>query len=311
DDNVYYNKDTPWKLKDARYTQMGRYSLQSNINQPGDGNVYYNKDTSLNQKRNSYRQENQMDGSSRHPYFPPIREKSDVLQGSRSNQYSQEKPQRNGYETDKSLWNGYGAEKSGKSVFRPHQDSTLEQQPQNLCLTYDKFSQTMPASISKDPPLITVEKIDQLLEEKQKLLLTINRLETQHKNLESKFDELFIRKQQTEKDNQQLKDQRDSLINERKSEHHLRQSSQRRNINLGTNAQDLKLTLEKLQIQFDEAQEENRSTNTKCRVCSVETITHAILPCYHFVMCEKCAQAAKKCCVCEKQKEGIARFYYG
>ncbi|CAG8570935.1 878_t:CDS:2, partial [Ambispora gerdemannii] len=38
DDNMYYNKDASWNLKDARYTQMGRNSLQSNNNRPDDDN---------------------------------------------------------------------------------------------------------------------------------------------------------------------------------------------------------------------------------------------------------------------------------
>ncbi|CAG8499863.1 1284_t:CDS:2 [Ambispora leptoticha] len=305
------NRDNKsWCLRESRYTQMGRNSLRSDNNRSGNVRVYYNKDISLNQEKNSYRQENQKDVSSGYIYSSQIRDNGfDVSRGSSPNQYSQEKPRRNGYEI----------EKSSKSIFKtnndcaPHQGSILEQESrQYLCTsTYDKFSQTTPAFISEDPPLITVEKVEQLLEEKRNLVLTIKRLETQHKNLESELDGLVIRKQQTENDRRQLRAQIDSISMENKNEQHLRQKSQKRNINLGMNAHDLKLTLERLQIQFEEAQEENKNINTKCRVCSVETITHAILPCYHFVMCEKCAQAAKKCCVCEKQKEGIARFYYG
>ncbi|KAF9114080.1 hypothetical protein BGX27_000211 [Mortierella sp. AM989] len=49
----------------------------------------------------------------------------------------------------------------------------------------------------------------------------------------------------------------------------------------------------------------------KCRICYDRVLTHAVLPCYHLVMCESCAYMVNECVVCRVRKTGLRRIYWG
>ncbi|KAF9356269.1 hypothetical protein BGX26_005491 [Mortierella sp. AD094] len=49
----------------------------------------------------------------------------------------------------------------------------------------------------------------------------------------------------------------------------------------------------------------------KCRVCYERVLTHAVLPCYHLVMCGPCASKVNECIVCRVRKTGLQRICWG
>ncbi|KAF8962518.1 hypothetical protein BGZ46_001152 [Entomortierella lignicola] len=49
----------------------------------------------------------------------------------------------------------------------------------------------------------------------------------------------------------------------------------------------------------------------KCRICYERVLTHAVLPCYHLVMCGSCASMVNECIVCRVKKTGLQRIYWG
>ncbi|KAI1308942.1 hypothetical protein EDD11_004151 [Mortierella claussenii] len=52
-------------------------------------------------------------------------------------------------------------------------------------------------------------------------------------------------------------------------------------------------------------------TQIKCRICFEGTLTHAVLPCLHLVMCEDCATRVNECIVCRVRKTGLQRIFWG
>ncbi|KAG9302880.1 hypothetical protein G9A89_022296 [Geosiphon pyriformis] len=170
---------------------------------------------------------------------------------------------------------------------------------------FNTFSQTRPTSISRIPQSITVDKIEQFTAENEKLLHKNKELESENKILQKKFDNLIRHEEQTCRENKDLKRYNSRIMSERESEQKLRQSCQKKNIELETSILDLNRKVDVLNVQLGKEREEKLITNVKCRVCFEETITHAISPCFHLVMCEKCVQVVDKCCVCREPKEGI------
>ncbi|KAF9391044.1 hypothetical protein CPB97_007663 [Podila verticillata] len=49
----------------------------------------------------------------------------------------------------------------------------------------------------------------------------------------------------------------------------------------------------------------------ECRQCQDGSLDHAIVPCYHLVMCDKCIDASKECITCREPIGGMRRVYWG
>ncbi|KAF9570582.1 hypothetical protein EC968_001657 [Mortierella alpina] len=49
----------------------------------------------------------------------------------------------------------------------------------------------------------------------------------------------------------------------------------------------------------------------KCRICYENTITHAIIPCYHLITCGDCATKIVWCVLCRARKTGTQRVFWG
>ncbi|CAO3567037.1 unnamed protein product [Mortierella alpina] len=49
----------------------------------------------------------------------------------------------------------------------------------------------------------------------------------------------------------------------------------------------------------------------KCRICYENTITHAIIPCYHLITCGECATKIVWCVLCRARKTGTQRVFWG
>lgn len=49
----------------------------------------------------------------------------------------------------------------------------------------------------------------------------------------------------------------------------------------------------------------------ECRQCQDGSLDHAIVPCYHLVMCDKCIDASKECIICREPIGGMRRVYWG
>ncbi|KAG0314720.1 hypothetical protein BGZ99_007888 [Dissophora globulifera] len=49
----------------------------------------------------------------------------------------------------------------------------------------------------------------------------------------------------------------------------------------------------------------------RCRICYEGSLTHAVLPCFHLVMCGDCARQVSDCIVCRVRKTGIQRVAWG
>ncbi|KAF9578752.1 hypothetical protein BGW38_005300, partial [Lunasporangiospora selenospora] len=57
-------------------------------------------------------------------------------------------------------------------------------------------------------------------------------------------------------------------------------------------------------IQSEPASPEFKAMNRgKCRVCYENNMTHALVPCFHLVLCEECANILNDCIVCRRPKE--------
>ncbi|KAG0035517.1 hypothetical protein BGZ81_006894 [Podila clonocystis] len=49
----------------------------------------------------------------------------------------------------------------------------------------------------------------------------------------------------------------------------------------------------------------------ECRQCQDGALDHAIVPCYHLVMCDKCIAISKECVKCHEPIDGVRRVYWG
>ncbi|KAF9305589.1 hypothetical protein BGZ74_009633 [Mortierella antarctica] len=49
----------------------------------------------------------------------------------------------------------------------------------------------------------------------------------------------------------------------------------------------------------------------ECRQCHDGALDHAIVPCYHLVMCDKCIDVSKECVKCHGPIDGVRRVYWG
>ncbi|KAG0086640.1 hypothetical protein BGZ92_007996 [Podila epicladia] len=49
----------------------------------------------------------------------------------------------------------------------------------------------------------------------------------------------------------------------------------------------------------------------ECRQCHDGVLDHAIVPCYHLVMCDKCIDISKECVKCRGPIDGVRRVYWG
>ncbi|KAG9320559.1 hypothetical protein KVV02_008769 [Mortierella alpina] len=49
----------------------------------------------------------------------------------------------------------------------------------------------------------------------------------------------------------------------------------------------------------------------KCRICYENTITHAIIPCYHLITCGECSTKIVWCVLCRARKTGTQRIFWG
>ncbi|KAF9312733.1 hypothetical protein BG003_005983 [Podila horticola] len=49
----------------------------------------------------------------------------------------------------------------------------------------------------------------------------------------------------------------------------------------------------------------------ECRQCQNGALDHAIVPCYHLVMCDKCIDVSKECIKCREPIDGLRRVYWG
>ncbi|KAK3827912.1 MAG: hypothetical protein J3Q66DRAFT_394228 [Benniella sp.] len=52
-------------------------------------------------------------------------------------------------------------------------------------------------------------------------------------------------------------------------------------------------------------------TQVKCKICFERTLTHAVLPCFHLVMCGECSQQVRECIVCRTKIEGLQHIRWG
>lgn len=55
----------------------------------------------------------------------------------------------------------------------------------------------------------------------------------------------------------------------------------------------------------------NESGRPTCIICFEKEVSHAIVSCFHTVLCETCAVKVAVCPICRKVKEGIERIFLG
>ncbi|KAK9718166.1 hypothetical protein K7432_005709 [Basidiobolus ranarum] len=75
--------------------------------------------------------------------------------------------------------------------------------------------------------------------------------------------------------------------------------------------QDLETSISDLTVDLDSVydQQHHKGIGIKCRICYERSITHAITPCFHFALCEKCATFVQECCICRVKQTGTQRIY--
>jgi hypothetical protein len=172
-------------------------------------------------------------------------------------------------------------------------------------LTYDEFSQTKPACITNRAPNCNfVAETSRLLTENQKLT-------SENQSLISKQENDLAEKNNFVIQVERLKSEVNRLLGKAKSEQKLRQSSQKKLMELQAHVADVTKEIDELRSLMEKEKEESAMGNMKCKVCFEENITYALLPCYHFVLCGKCSQKIDKCVICRKPKESVVRIYLG
>ncbi|CAG8515496.1 9933_t:CDS:1, partial [Acaulospora colombiana] len=93
------------------------------------------------------------------------------------------------------------------------------------------------------------------------------------------------------------------------TEVNIRQSCQREIIKLQGKLKDLQNECKNLKLARKQEYEDNSATFNRCKACYAEPITHAIVPCYHMALCEKCTNSVETCAICREKKESAIRVY--
>ncbi|CAG8499537.1 11149_t:CDS:2 [Paraglomus occultum] len=158
----------------------------------------------------------------------------------------------------------------------------------------NQFSQTRPCFIYEQSNVISSAAMDRQHQQMRDL------------DDEIKFLENKISSMKTESVRQKRMQE-----NEMDREINLRQSCQRKIIELGDIVAGQKAKIQELLKKMESDKKEKATASMKCRVCFEETITHAVVPCYHLVMCARCVHAVERCCVCRREKEDVVRIYFG
>ncbi|KAF9175077.1 hypothetical protein BGX20_008319 [Mortierella sp. AD010] len=75
--------------------------------------------------------------------------------------------------------------------------------------------------------------------------------------------------------------------------------------------QKLNFERAKMAKEIKEMDKNSLEMTHKCRVCYERVLTHAVLPCYHLVMCGSCASIVNECIVCRVRKTGLQQIRWG
>ncbi|KAF9434948.1 hypothetical protein BGZ76_007144 [Entomortierella beljakovae] len=67
----------------------------------------------------------------------------------------------------------------------------------------------------------------------------------------------------------------------------------------------------KLAIEVKRMDENAKEMPHKCRICFENFSTHAVIPCFHLVMCEGCVNQVEDCIICRVPKIDVQRIYWG
>ncbi|CAG8451366.1 10405_t:CDS:2 [Acaulospora morrowiae] len=100
-----------------------------------------------------------------------------------------------------------------------------------------------------------------------------------------------------------------SCESEKEKETSMRRSCQKKVMELQTVEANLQDEIDNLKQAMKQRYEENSATFNRCKVCFTGSITHAIVPCHHAALCEKCASDVDRCVVCRGEKKSTIRVY--
>ena len=62
-------------------------------------------------------------------------------------------------------------------------------------------------------------------------------------------------------------------------------------------------------IESDQTNPDNPKEDNNCIICLNNTRTHAIKPCFHFVLCYRCIKKIDKCPICRRSNISFQRIY--
>ncbi|OZJ04895.1 hypothetical protein BZG36_02512 [Bifiguratus adelaidae] len=108
-----------------------------------------------------------------------------------------------------------------------------------------------------------------------------------------------------------LYDSIDQLTTENHENRQLRERSQKHVVELETVVRNLLLENETLAEDLAHAKDSAAFNDLKCRICFQQSITTAIIPCFHMVLCTPCAEKVSECVICRTKKQDVQTVYLG